>query len=192
MRLKRILLPALSLVGIALVGLPLAYAADKFGLDAAACSAGLCKNKDLLATVGKLIQTILSYLGVLFLILMLYSGFLYMTAQGDAKKIESAVGIIKGAIIGLIIIAASYALTAFVINAVAGTNAPPSATDPNAPTPITVDTGECTALTCSTASDCSIPGNYCYTGTCECFGEGDPDIGTTARPCSIGMCGEAI
>lgn len=192
MRLKRILLPALSLVGIALAGLPLAYAADKFGLDAAACSAGLCKNKDLLATVGKLIQTILSYLGVLFLILMLYSGFLYMTARGDAKKVESAVGIIKGAVIGLLIIAASYALTAFVINAVAGANTTPSAADPNASTPVTVDTNECTPLSCETASDCSIPGNYCYTGTCECFGAGDPPTGTSAQPCSIGMCGEAM
>lgn len=190
MRLKRILLPALCLVGVSLLALSVVHA-QTFGLEAAA-PASLKGNKDLLATIGRLIQTVLSYLGVLFLILMLYSGFLYMTAQGDSKKIESAIGIIKGAVIGLVIIAASYALAAFIINAVSGANSGPTASDPNAPTPVTVDTSECTVRTCSTASDCSIPGNYCYTGTCECFGEGDPNVGTTAQPCSIGMCGQAI
>lgn len=190
MRLKRILLPALCLVGVSLIALSVAHA-QNFGLEAAA-PASLKGNKDLLATIGRLIQTVLSYLGVLFLILMLYSGFLYMTARGDSKKIDSAVGIIKGAVTGLVIIAASYALTAFVINAVSGVGSGPSASSPNDPTPVTVDTSECTTRTCSTASDCTIPGNYCYTGTCECFGEGDPDIGTSARPCSIGMCGQAM
>ncbi|WKZ28797.1 MAG: pilin [Patescibacteria group bacterium] len=188
MRLKRILLPALCLVAVMLVALPDVYA--QFGLDAAAPSS-LKGNKDLLATIGRLIQTVLSYLGVLFLILMLYSGFLYMTARGDDKKIDTAKKIISGAVTGLIIIAASYALTAFVINAVAGTASSGSASDPNGPTPITVDTNECTTRTCTTASDCSVPGNYCYTGTCECLGEGDPSIGSEAQPCSFGLCAEA-
>ncbi len=188
MRLKRILLPALCLVAVVLVALPIVHA-QSFGLDAAAPSS-LKGNKDLLATVGRLIQTVLSYLGVLFLILMLYSGFLYMTARGDEKKITSAKGIIIGAVTGLIIIAASYALTAFVINAVAGSTSN-AASDPNAPTSIPVDTNECTNRTCTTASDCNVPGNYCYTGTCECIGEGDPSIGSAAQPCSFGLCGEA-
>lgn len=194
MRLKRILLPALCLVGVILIGTAAVHAQGSdgfFGLNTAAGGTGLPKD-ELVKTVGRLIQEVLSYLGVLFLILMLYSGFLYMTAQGDPKKIDTAVGIIRGAVIGLVIIAASYALAAFVINAVSGANSGPTAVDPNAPTPITVDTSECTVRTCSTASDCSIPGNYCYTGTCECFGEGDPNVGTTAQPCSIGMCGQAI
>ncbi len=123
MRLKRILLPALCLVGVALIALPAVHAQGNFGLDAAAPSA-LKVNKDLLKTIGKLIQTVLSYLGVLFLILMLYAGFLYMTAQGDDKKVGTAVGIIKNAIIGLAIIGASYGLTSFVLSAVAGSNAP--------------------------------------------------------------------
>ncbi len=117
MRLKRVLLPALCLVGAALVALPIVHAAGSFGLDEAAAGTGL-KKTEILATIGSLIKTVLSYLGVLFLILMLYAGFLYMTAQGDSKKTESALGIIKSAVIGLVIIAASYALTAFVINAV--------------------------------------------------------------------------
>lgn len=190
MRLKRILLPALCLLAVVLVALPAVHA-QSFGLDAAAPSS-LKGNKDLLATIGRLIQTVLSYLGVLFLILMLYSGFLYMTARGDDKKIDTAKKIISGAVTGLIIIAASYALTAFVINAVAGSaSGSGSASDPNGPTPITVDTNECTTRTCTTASDCSVPGNLCYTGTCECLGEGDPSIGSAAQPCSFGLCGEA-
>ncbi len=122
MRLKRILIPAFCLAGTALIVLPLVHAAGggNFGLDTAATGAGL-KNPNLPVFIGGLIQKILSYLGILFLILMLYAGFLYMTAQGDDKKIGQAKSIIGGAVIGLVIIAASYALTSFVLSAVSGT-----------------------------------------------------------------------
>ena len=126
MRLKRILLPALCLVGTALIALPLVHAAGNFGLDTAAGSAGL-KKTDLLITAGNLIKTLLSYLGIVFLLLTLYAGFLYMTAQGDEKKVKKATDIIKSAVTGIIIVAASYTLTSFVLGTVTNSVAPPDA-----------------------------------------------------------------
>ena len=50
-------------------------------------SAGL-GSADLVATIGTIISVFLGALGVIFLILVIYAGFLWMTAAGDAKKVE--------------------------------------------------------------------------------------------------------
>lgn len=68
--------------------------------------------------IGNYIQIFLSLLGVVFLILMLVGGFRWMKARGEAAEVTKAKEIIMDAVIGLIIVAASYAITAFVINAV--------------------------------------------------------------------------
>jgi TRAP-type C4-dicarboxylate transport system permease small subunit len=40
-------------------------------------------KRDIDMTIGTVIQSALSFLGVVFLILMIYGGFLWMTAQGN-------------------------------------------------------------------------------------------------------------
>jgi len=50
-------------------------------------------------------------MGALFLILMIYGGFTWMTAQGNEEKIAKAKRIIVNAVIGLSIILLSKALT---------------------------------------------------------------------------------
>ena len=67
--------------------------------------------------IGNVINALLSVLGFVLLFFMLYAGFLWMTAQGDAKQVDKAKGMIRDAIIGLTIIALSFALTSFVLNA---------------------------------------------------------------------------
>ncbi len=67
--------------------------------------------------VGNLINTVLSLLGVLFLILMLYGGFLWMTAAGDESKITKAKNLITAAVIGTILVVSAYAISVFVIKA---------------------------------------------------------------------------
>jgi hypothetical protein len=73
------------------------------------------------ATVGgiaaRIIQAVLSLLGIIFLVLMVYAGYLWMTAQGNESQVEKAKDIIKAAIIGLIIVAAAYSITYFIFNA---------------------------------------------------------------------------
>ncbi len=68
--------------------------------------------------IGRIIRTILGLLGIIFLVLMVYAGFLWMTARGESDPVDKAKDIIKQSIIGLIIIFLAYALTGFIINAV--------------------------------------------------------------------------
>ena len=66
--------------------------------------------------ISQVIQIILSLLGVIFLALMIYAGIVWMTAQGDEKKVQKAKDMISESIIGLIIVAAAYALSYFLIS----------------------------------------------------------------------------
>ncbi|WKZ24786.1 MAG: hypothetical protein QY321_04220 [Patescibacteria group bacterium] len=65
--------------------------------------------------IGSIIAVILSLLGILFLILMLYGGYNWMTAAGDEEKVKKAGSTIRSAVIGLIIVIASYAVSVFVV-----------------------------------------------------------------------------
>ncbi len=64
--------------------------------------------------VGQIIGAILSFIGVILLILIIYAGILWMTSNGNEKNVDKAKDIISSAIIGLVIVLAAYAITAFV------------------------------------------------------------------------------
>ena len=66
--------------------------------------------------LGIAIQAVLSLVGLIFLILMVYAGVLWMTARGEAAQVEKAQDIIKTCIIGLAVIVSAYAITYFVTN----------------------------------------------------------------------------
>lgn len=66
--------------------------------------------------IGNVISVLLTFVGVVLLLIMLYAGFQWMTAGGDSKKVIDARGRIINAVIGLVIVAASYAITTFVID----------------------------------------------------------------------------
>ena len=63
---------------------------------------------------GNIIGIILSFVGVLFLGLMIYSGLMWMLAEGNEEKINDAKQLIINALIGLIVVFAAYALTIFI------------------------------------------------------------------------------
>lgn len=65
-----------------------------------------------------IIQTILSFLGLLFVILIIWSGFQWMTAGGSSDAVTKAKQRIINAVIGLVIVLAAYAITNFVITKV--------------------------------------------------------------------------
>ncbi len=71
-------------------------------------------------TVGKYIKVVLSLTGTIFLVLTVYAGFLWMTAQGKDEQVTKAKGIITTATIGLAIVLAAYSLTAFIVWQVGG------------------------------------------------------------------------
>jgi hypothetical protein len=64
--------------------------------------------------ISSVIKTILSILGILFMILLIYGGFLWMTDQGNTTQVEKAKKLITAAVVGLIIILLSYAISIFV------------------------------------------------------------------------------
>lgn len=70
--------------------------------------------------IGSLIGVALSFLGVILLVLMIYAGFLWMTAQGDPKQVTKAKDILKNATIGLIITVSAYAISSEVIQQILG------------------------------------------------------------------------
>ncbi len=63
---------------------------------------------------GSIIGTVLSFVGVLFLIMMIFSGIMWMTAQGNDQQVTKAKDLLVNSIIGIIIVFAAYAITAFV------------------------------------------------------------------------------
>ncbi|PIR74118.1 MAG: hypothetical protein COU35_04135 [Candidatus Magasanikbacteria bacterium CG10_big_fil_rev_8_21_14_0_10_47_10] len=67
------------------------------------------------AIIGDVIRVALSFVGVLFLVLMVYAGFLWMNARGEESQIQKAQDIIRAAIIGLIITVGAYSITQFIV-----------------------------------------------------------------------------
>ena len=63
---------------------------------------------------GQIINVALSLVGIIFLALMVYAGYLWMTARGEESQIETAKKIVSSAIIGLILTMSAYAITALV------------------------------------------------------------------------------
>lgn len=70
--------------------------------------------------IGTIITAFLSLLGIIFLILILYGGYTWMTAAGDEQKLGKAKDTITRAIIGLILVAGSFAIWQFVSRALLG------------------------------------------------------------------------
>ncbi len=64
---------------------------------------------------AKVLTNILPIFGMLFVGLLIYGGYKYMTSEGDANKVKAAQGVITSAIIGLAIV-----LGAFVIKGLIG------------------------------------------------------------------------
>lgn len=60
--------------------------------------------------IGMIISFILGFLGVIFMILIIYSGILWMTARGNESQIEKSKDILKSSVIGLLIVTAAYAI----------------------------------------------------------------------------------
>ena len=63
---------------------------------------------------GTAVSAALALVGVIFLILMIYAGYNWMTARGEEEKVEKAKDTITRAFIGLIIVVGAYAIWKFV------------------------------------------------------------------------------
>lgn len=72
----------------------------------------------LMQVIGSIIKVFLMLLGTIFVILLLFGGFKWMTAQGDSKKVEDAKNLISNSVVGIVIILAAYSIAYFVLDKV--------------------------------------------------------------------------
>jgi len=86
-------------------------------------------------TIGGVISGILMLLGVIFMAYTIYAGYIWLTSAGNEEKLTKAKAILRGSIIGLIIVLGAYAITAFVISQVIKSTGYDQGTTTPAPTP---------------------------------------------------------
>ncbi len=66
--------------------------------------------------IANIIRIVLGFLGIIFIILIIYAGWLWLSAAGNADKIDKAKKVLIAAVIGLVIILASFAITSFILS----------------------------------------------------------------------------
>ncbi|MDO8261366.1 MAG: hypothetical protein Q7T50_07820 [Candidatus Magasanikbacteria bacterium] len=64
--------------------------------------------------IGKVIGVGLSFLGIIFMLLIIYGGFMWMFSRGNDQAVSKAKEVIKTATIGLVIVLSAYAITSFI------------------------------------------------------------------------------
>jgi hypothetical protein len=83
---------------------------------------------DIRVTIARIIRVAMGLIGIVMVVLIIYGGFLWMTAGGNDDQIGTAKKIITAAVIGLAIVLSAWALTNFIIDqlvaATAGTGTP--------------------------------------------------------------------
>lgn len=71
---------------------------------------------DLESTVIKIVQWVLAFLSLIAVVMILYGGFVWMTAGGNEDKVSTAKKTISAAVIGLIVILLAWAIVTFVLS----------------------------------------------------------------------------
>jgi hypothetical protein len=91
---------------------------SEVNLGTVATEASLTADRTLPQVIGGFIRVALSFLGLIFLILVIYAGFLWMTAGGNDDQVGKAKTLVGQAVVGLIIVISAYAISTFVIDAI--------------------------------------------------------------------------
>ena len=73
-------------------------------------------NNDPATITYGIINTALIFLGLITVVMIIIAGFLWLFAAGNEEKIKKAQGILKGALIGLLIIMASYGAAQYIFD----------------------------------------------------------------------------
>lgn len=75
---------------------------------------------NLTLVIAEIIKIFLSLLGIIFIILMIYAGYLWMTAGGNDEQVAKSKMIIRNCLIGLMIALSAYAITYYVTENIIG------------------------------------------------------------------------
>lgn len=114
---KILIILLLIVVGFTMASFAMAASVDT-GIDYAE-DIGLGDN-DPRVIVANVIRVALGFLGIVAVGLILYAGWLYMSAAGEMEKVDKAKKILTGAIIGLVIILSAFGIASFVLSQLLG------------------------------------------------------------------------
>lgn len=118
---KKIIITCLSVIFIFIAASQTLAAynfATNSGLNTTAKASGytVTGTSTIVDIIGTIIYIILGLVGVIFMGLVIYGGFTWMTAQGNEENVKKAMKILFSALFGLIITLAAYVLTYFLIS----------------------------------------------------------------------------
>ena len=86
-----------------------------FGFDGSTTDA-MTKFPGPLGIISYVITIVLAFVGTIFLILIIYGGIQWMTAQGNEEKVTKAQTIIKDSVIGLAVVLFAYLITYTIVS----------------------------------------------------------------------------
>jgi hypothetical protein len=124
-----------------------------YGIKATASAAGLPTGQPSISAVtAGIINTLLSVVGALAVVLIIYAGFLWMTSAGNEEKISTAKKILAGSVVGLLIIFSAYTIAVFVVKQIAKS----SGSTPTQNAQVQNSCGEVSELSiCADQEDCN-------------------------------------
>lgn len=100
-----------------ILAMPIMVSAQ-YGLNVTAPKLGYGKAgipDSLPIVIGNIVSGALGLVGILFFGMMMYAGLRWMTTRGQEELKEKAIHTLHSAILGLIVVVLSYALTAFIL-----------------------------------------------------------------------------
>lgn len=124
---KKIIIPFLSIIFIIIPVFAFAqgFLEDGFmSTEKIAINAGYSATStdaaqaDLIDTIVNYVAIALGFTGTIIVLIIMYSGWIYITSEGNQEKITESLKWLKNAFIGLVIILGAYALTAFALRSI--------------------------------------------------------------------------
>lgn len=108
---------------ITVVVLPAMVSADggtftnkaKEAIDKIGGASGL-SNTPLETAIGNIINIFLGTLGIVAVCIVIYGGFLWMTASGNTEQVETAQTLLIQGLIGFVIIALAWSIATYVVS----------------------------------------------------------------------------
>ena len=166
--------------------------ADNYGLDKTVEQTGGLLPKNIAGksspaeVVGTIVSVALSFIGIVFFLLVLYAGFTWMTAMGNSEKVTNAKEMLEAAAIGLLLVLASYAIARFVFTNLGGGAGSSSTSQSQNGSPSGSSASCQSALDCNPAQHEICDGGVCKaTGCCNLVGVKQCFDDQTASQCQI-------
>lgn len=93
---------------------------DQNAFESFAANAGFATGPSITVIIARLIRTVISFLGVMAVVIVLYGGFMYMTAGGNEDRIKKAKRTLTNGMIGLVIVLMSFTIAQFIVSKLVG------------------------------------------------------------------------